>query len=203
MNFIKYLLFTFLFLVSTHLLARDTKTVTFKAFGFSIEKPKSWHDSSSEDFTENLNRVKSSDEEFDALLKKYTQVPFFSILKYKNPYDDINPSLKINVAPKAVVDPEKPELYLESIAKTMKSNFANFKLLSKPVLTKLDGHKSAFIKYSYKLSVEGSTSYDITSAIWIVTHKRQSFIIGAGFRSDEANGGFAELEKIVVSIKFL
>jgi hypothetical protein len=181
--------------------ANDTQTIKFQTFGISIEKPNSWFEISAESYTDNLNKVKTKDEEFNALLRKHSKVPFFAIYKFKDPYDNINPSLKINISPAGSMDSAKPDLFLKSIIRTMESKFANFRIISKPELDSINGKKCAFAKYSYSLAVEGAISYKITSALWILPHKNQIFIIGVGYRSDEANAKFAEFRKIVSSIK--
>ncbi len=181
--------------------AKDTQTIRFQTFGISIEKPNTWFEISAEDFTNNLNNVKTKDEEFNELLKKHAKVPFFAIYKFKDPYEDINPSLKINISPAGSLDRTKPDLFLNSIIKTMESKFANFSIINKPEISYINGKTCAFAKYSYTLSVHGGISYEITSALWILPHKNNVFIIGVGYRSDETNVKFAEFRKIVYSIK--
>ncbi|MCZ8343304.1 MAG: hypothetical protein O9301_09760 [Leptospira sp.] len=187
-------------LVSTQLLAKNTKTAEFKTFKFSIEKPDDWFDITVENYAEQLNQIKTLDEDFNELIKKHAKIPFFAITKYKEPHDDLNPSLKINIKPAGNLDLSKPELIVKALLSFMETKFSNFKIIEEPKLIKINGQQAGYARFSYTLKVDDDVSFDTSSALWILPHNGQFFLIGAGYRSDEKNGKFEEIKKIVNSI---
>jgi hypothetical protein len=81
-------------------LAGDTNN-TFKSVtvGFEVTKPQSWRFITAEQNLENLKRTKLSDEEFQRMMLKYATAPLVAMMKYPEPFDDLNPSYKVNVKP--------------------------------------------------------------------------------------------------------
>ncbi|MCW7491013.1 hypothetical protein [Leptospira meyeri] len=188
---------------SQQLFAKNTKTAEFKTFGISIEKPNNWFDMSAENYAEHLNNINTQDDEFNDLIKKHAKIPFFAITKFKEPHDDLNPSLKINIKPAGNLDLSKPDIIIKSIISAMESKFLNFKIIDEPKITSINGKSSGYARFSYTLKVDEDLSFETTSALWILPHNNQFFIIGAGDRTDEKNGKFEEIRKIVNSIKLL
>lgn len=190
----------FLTLVSAQLLAKNTKTTEFKTFKISIEKPNDWFDITVEDYAEHLNNIKTLDEDFNELIKKHSKIPFFAITKYKEPHDDLNPSLKINIKPAGSIDMSKPDLIVKALLQLMETKFANFKVVEEPKIVNINGQSAGYARFSYTLKVDDDLSFDTSSALWILPHNGQFFLIGAGYRTDEKNGKFEEIKKIVNSI---
>ncbi|MCW7468291.1 hypothetical protein [Leptospira kanakyensis] len=187
--------------VSQHLYAKNTKTVEFKTFGISIDKPNGWFDVSAEDYSEHLKNIKTNDDEFTDLIKKHATIPFFAITKYKEPHDDLNPSIKINIKPAGNLDLSKPDMILKSITSVLESKFLNYKIIDEPKIVTINGKTCSFARFSYTLKIDEELSFETTSALWILPHNNQFFMIGAGFRTDEKNGKFEEIKKIINSIK--
>ncbi len=74
-------------------------TFTNPTFGISVTKPADWQFMSAEQNLDNLKRTIVKDEEFQQLLQRYATAPLVVMAKYPEPFDDLNPSLKVNVRP--------------------------------------------------------------------------------------------------------
>ncbi len=187
--------------VSLQLFAKSTKNIEFKTFGISIEKPVAWFDISAENYAEHLKNIKTEDKEFSELIKKHASIPFFAITKFQEPHEDLNPSLKINIKPAGNLDLTKPDQILMSIISNLESKFTNFKIIEEPKISSINGKTCGFTRFNYTLKINDELSFETSSALWILPYNNQFFLIGAGFRTDEKNGKFEEIKKIVNSIK--
>ena len=72
------------------------ETYSNPTLGFSIRKPGSWHYLTAEQHRENLKRSDFADPKFKELVTRYARTPFLAITKYKEPHDDLNPSVQVN-----------------------------------------------------------------------------------------------------------
>jgi len=70
-----------------------------KTLGLSVQKPAGWFFATDKQKRENIARSKLNDAEFQSYVQKNSTAPIFMITKYRMPYDDLNPSVKITVRP--------------------------------------------------------------------------------------------------------
>ena len=117
-----------LFLMIGMALAGDSDN-TFRSItvGFEVTKPASWQFLTAKQNLENLKRTKLSDEEFHEMMLKYATAPLVAMMKYPEPFDDLNPSLKVNVRPFGQLKGIDPKQILSMVS----VQFANiFKVLA-------------------------------------------------------------------------
>jgi hypothetical protein len=188
-------------LLAWQVTAAEKDTYTNPTLGFALTKPAEWHFMTAEQNAENLARTKLKDEEFQKLAQKYASAPMVAITKYEEPYDDLNPSLKVNVRPLGNFSADNPTAILEFMAKQLEAVFEDYKVITPPKETKVAGLKSAYLKVHFSMKIPDGRSFPTCSELWVVPRGKHFFMIGAGTRQDEKTGRREEIEKILATIK--
>lgn len=183
-------------------LAGDTVN-TFKSVtvGFEVTKPSSWQFVTAEQNLENLKRMKLNDEEFHKLMLKYATAPLVAIMKYPEPFDDLNPSFKVNVKPFGQLDRTDPKKILAMLSAQFVSMFKDYELVQAPIDTHVSGIKSGYIRINYSLQIPDGRRFPTTSELWIVPRGDYFFMIGAGTRQDEKTGSRKEIQEILKTVR--
>ena len=86
-------------LLSFSVFAQDDNVFESVTVGFKVTKPSEWQFVTAEENLESLKNVQLNDEEFKQLMLKYSTAPLVAMMKYPEPFDDLNPSFKVNVKP--------------------------------------------------------------------------------------------------------
>jgi len=181
--------------------AAEKDTYTNPTLGFAITKPAEWHFMTAEQNAENLARTKLKDEEFQKLAQKYATAPLVAITKYEEPYDDLNPSLKVNIRPLGAFSADNPTAILEFMTKQLEKVFEDYKVITAPKETKMAGLKAAYLKVHFSMKIPDGRAFPTCSELWVVPRGKHFFMIGAGTRQDEKTGKRQEIEKILGTIK--
>jgi hypothetical protein len=176
------------------------ETYSNPTLGFNIRKPNNWHYVTAEQNQNNLKRSDFKDPKFKELVLKYARAPFFAITKHKEPYQDLNPSVRINVREAGNMKGVPPEKLAEATASTFSRTFKDYSVAEGPIATKVSGHPAGYIRVNYTHEA-GGASWRTTSELWIVPRGELLFIIGSGTRQDEKSGSRKEVRGIVDSIK--
>jgi hypothetical protein len=190
------------FLMMGIALAGDNEN-TFRSVsvGFEITKPESWQFLTAEQNLENLKRTKLSDEEFKQLMLRYATAPLVAMMKHPEPFDDLNPSLKVNVKPFGQLKGTDPKQILSMVSVQFASIFKDYELVEGPTDTEVSGFKSGYLKFNYSLQIPDGRTFPTTSELWIVPRGDYFFMIGAGTRQDEKTGTRKEIHEILKTIK--
>jgi hypothetical protein len=123
------------------------------------------------------------------------------IAKYEEPYDDLNPSLKVNMRPLGNFSADKPTAILDIISKQFESLFEDYKVVTAPKETKLAGLKAGYLKVHFSMKIPDGRTFPTCSELWVVPRGKHFFMIGAGTRQDEKTGKREEIEKILETLK--
>jgi hypothetical protein len=134
------------------------------------------------------------------LAARYATAPVVAFAKYKEPYEDLNPSFKINVRPLGAFAGHRPEEILEAAIPTFRRMFGDLRIDYAPTRTTLSAKQAAYTKLSYTMRA-GGREFPAVSEIWVVPSGPVFFMIGTGTRADERNGSRAEGRAIVESIR--
>lgn len=183
------------------LAADDANTFSSVTFGFEITKPADWHFMTAEEHYENLRRTDLKDEEFQELMIKYSTAPLVAMTKYREPYEDLNPSIKINVKPYGQFRGMDAKDILAIIVPQLESLFEDFEIVQGPADGRVAGIKSGYVRMHYSLSAPDGTVYPTASELWVVPNGDYFFMIGVGTRQDEKTGKRKEIRKILKTIK--
>lgn len=176
---------------------------TFKSVsvGFEVTKPASWQFLTAEQNLENLKQTKLSDEEFQKLMLKYATAPLVAMMKHPEPFDDLNPSLKVNVKPFGQLRGTDPKQILSMVSVQFASIFKDYELMEGPIDTEVSGIKSGYLRFNYSLQIPDGRTFPTTSELWIVPRGDYFFMIGAGTRQDEKTGTRKEIQEILKTVK--
>jgi len=184
--------------VSAHLVASDI--FENATIGFYVEKPVDWHYVTVEQNMENLERTQLSSEEYQELLLKYANAPLIAMTKHEEPFDDLNPSLKVNIKPYGDLDRSDPKLILKLVIPSFEKMFDDFEILEGPSDTSISGISSGYVRIAYSLPIADGRVFPTTSELWIVPRGDHFFMVGSGTRSDEKTGTRKEIKAIMDTV---
>lgn len=171
--------------------------------GFEIRKPPSWRFSSSADHLEELKELKLEDAEFQRRLVESSRLPLVIIMKHPEPYEDLNPTVKVQFRPMDSFKEVPPKDIVRGVLSGLGAAFNNLKVTVEPRETEISGLEAGYVEFEYDLETQEGLSFPTTSQIWIVPNGDFMFIIGAGTRTDEASGSREEIRKIVETVKIV
>lgn len=179
----------------------DTNTYSNPTLGITVTKPKDWQFATIEQHVENLGRAKFKDEEFTKLVQKYSTAPLVVIMKHPEPFDDINPSFKMNLKPLGNLPTEDPKAIISLLLETLRRQLNDLELIIPPKEVTVAKLKASYIKVHYNMEVADLGTFAICSEMWVVPRGKHFFLIGSGTRQDEKTGKREEIEKIIASLK--
>lgn len=189
------------FVVPGYAIQANAEVFSNPTAGFQMNKPDDWHYVTAAQNLENIKALKLSDEEFHAAMQKYATAPLVAIAKYKEPFDDVNPSFKANIKPYGQLKGKKPQDLITMLVPQFERAFKNFQLVQVPTEVVVSGIPSAYARMNYVMETPDGRSFPITSELWIVPRGDYFFMLGAGTRQDEKTGTRKEIESILSSVK--
>jgi hypothetical protein len=132
---------------------------------------------------------------------KYSTAPLVAIMKHPEPFDDLNPSIKVQTKPFGQLKGIDPKQILTMISGQMKSVFKDYSITQTPTDVVVSGVRSAYMRINYSLQIPDGRMFPTISELWIVPKDDYFFMIGAGTRQDESTGSRKEIQLIVESVK--
>lgn len=199
----KFVVFVSAFFLATVQAAAEEDTNTFlsETLGVSVTKPESWRWISSDEYFRNLERAEWNDKDFEELLRTRATAPLAAIMKFPEPFDDVNPSFKINVKPYGSLKGYDPKDILKLITPQFQKSFLDFNVVEPPRDVMVSEIKSGYMMMNYTMKIPDGRAFPITSELWVVPRERMFFIIGSGTRTDETTGTRAEIKEILDTLK--
>jgi len=179
----------------------DSSLFNNQTAGFELKKPSAWHFVTAEQHFENLKSVKLSDAEFQAAMQKYSTTPLVAMMKYPEPFDDVNPSFKVQIKPYGELKGKSPLELMGLFLPQFQRLFKEYSLVQPPTEVLVSGIKSGYARMNYALEIPDGRSFPTTSELWIVPHGDYFFLIGAGTRQDEKTGSREEIQGILKTVK--
>ena len=183
--------------------AKDKNEYSNPTVGMSLSKPKGWQFATADEVAENLKRTKLSDEDFQKHMEKYATAPLVAMMKHPEPFDDLNPSFKINIKPLGSLPSKDPKKIMSLVTKQFPKVFKDYEVVTAPRDTKVSGLIAAYAKIHYSLEIPDGRSFPTCSELWIVPRGSYFFMIGAGTRQDESTGKRSEIRTILDSLKLV
>ena len=179
--------------------AQSVEIVSNPTVGLEVTKPAGWKHLTAEANAANLRNIQMDDKEFQEAVAKYATAPIVAFSKYAEPYQDLNPSFKINLRPSGQFAGRKATDILSVVLPTLKKAFGDLVVQEGPSETIVSGLPAAYARMNFTMSA-GGAQFPTTSEIWIVPRGNFFFLIGAGTRQDEANGTRAEIRSILEGV---
>ena len=181
--------------------AGDTNTFSAPGTGVSVVKPPNWIFLTTQQHIENLKRATLKDEERMKWLREHPTPPDVGIMKYREPFDDVNPNVMIFVAPLGQYPTNDLVRTLSGLVADRQKRFKNFSVVISPKQTTLAGYTSASTKFHYDLEVPDGRRFPAWGEMWLLPHKGQLVIVVLELRQDEKTGKRAEFDPIMESLK--
>ena len=182
-------------------LANDTDLFQSPTAGFQLTKPASWVFMTAAQNMENIKAMKLSDQEFHEAMQKYATAPLVAIARYPEPYDDVNPSFKVNIKPYGALKGKTPQELISLVVPQFQRTFRDFVLVQPPTDAVVSGLASAYARMNYTMELPDGRTFPTTSELWIVPRGDYFFMIGAGTRQDESTGKREEIRAILETVK--
>jgi hypothetical protein len=189
-----------LVLVSSSAFAAPPNEFESVTVGFKVTKPTEWQFVSADENLENLKKIELNDQEFQQLMQKYATAPLVAMMKYPEPYDDLNPSFKVNIKPLGQLKGVDPKQILNLFLPQFQKTFKDFVLVQEPTDEKLSNLNSAYMRVNYSIAIPDGREFPTTSELWIIPRGDYFFIVGAGTRQDEKTGSRGEIKEILKSL---
>ena len=181
--------------------APDSNLFRNPTAGFQISKPDKWQYASAEFDQENLKKTKLNDQEMQEAMQKYANVPMVSMVKYPEPFDDVNPTFKVNIKPLGPLKDKPATEILGLLLPQLEKVFKDYELAQPPTEVEVSGLKGAYVRINYSLVTADDREFPTTSELWIVPRGAYFFMMGAGTRADEKTGTRKEIQDILATVK--
>jgi len=179
-------------------------TFSNPSVGFSITKPAEWQFVTADQHMENLSRTYLNDQEMQEAMQeamqKYATAPLVVMMKYSEPYDDLNPSFEANIKPLGNLSADDPVAIINLMTGPMSKMFKDFKIAELPSETTVSGLKAAHVRIHYSPQIPDGREFPTASDLWIVPRGKFFFVLGAVTRQDEKTGSREEIQKILSSV---
>lgn len=197
----RLVLISCLFFLGAAAAPKDANRFRNATAGFEVTKPAKWQFATAEQTRENLGRTKLSDREFQEAMVQYATTPMVSMLKHPEPFDDINPSFRVNVRALGELKGKSPVEIAGVFVAPLQKAFKDCEVKQPPKEVVVSGLKAAYIRFDYSLGTTSGASFPTTSELWIVPRGDYFFMIGAGTRQDEMTGTRNEIAAILKTVK--
>lgn len=169
--------------------------------GFKVFKPNDWRFVSAYENLVSLNRIRLNNEEFHKLMLKHSTAPLVAMMKYPEPFDDLNPSFKVTTKPLGQFKGLDPKVILDRLIPQFGKIFQNLDLVQPPEDTMVAGLNAAYMRIHYSLTIPDGRVFPTSSELWVVPRGSYFFILGAATRQDEKTGSRVEINKILDTVE--
>ena len=173
------------------------------ALGFTIVKPSAWRFATDGPGVTDRKRAELSEAEFQALVEKYADAPLVAMTKHPEPYEDLNPSLRVNVRPIGNLRGVAPTQALQPVIQQLSQRYEDFDVEDGPTATTLGGHEAGYVRLRYAAQLPDGRDVPVASELWIVPGGDLVFLIGAGTRLDETTGSRKEIAAILATVRIV
>lgn len=169
--------------------------------GFEVAKPDTWQYATADFTQQNLRATKLSDQDLQAAMLKYATTPMVAMMKYPEPYEDLNPSFKVNIKPLGGLKGRSATEIISVLLPHFEKAFKDYKLVQPPMEVELSGLTGSYVRINYSLITADDQAFPTTSELWIVPRGEYFFMIGAGTRQDERTGSRKEIQDILKTVR--
>ena len=142
-----------------------------------------------------------TDAEFQSLVIKLSSAPIFMISKYREPYDDLNPSVKITVRPAGRVNSGSLLAVAKSTVAVVAKMVGKVDSIEGPKSLQFSGFPAAYAVIDFTLETQDGRQFPTQSQMWFVLKGDLLFMVGAGTRQDEMTGSRQEVQRVIDSIR--
>jgi hypothetical protein len=150
-----------------------------EAAGFGLVKPAGWLFAPVEWDEVNRQRVSIGNAELDELVRKHASAPLLIVLKHPEPYDKINPSIKVTLRPLGQLQGMMPRAIAEVVVAGMKQSIPSLELQGDIEETSVGGLAAAHLRSRVTITAgEPAQDFLVLSRMWFVPRGGYLFLVG-------------------------
>ena len=169
--------------------------------GFHVVKPPGWSFLTADQNAAAVKGLQLSDKELQEAMEKYTTAPLVAMMKYPEPFDDVNPSFKVNIKPVGPFKGKDAKEIAAAILPVLQRALTDVVVVQPASDITVSGLKAVYMRVNYTAQMTEGRQLAGTSELWIVPRGDYFFMMGAGTRPDEKTGTRAEIQKIVATVR--
>lgn len=203
MRFLKNIGLFFVCLAGNVVHAESMDVFTLPYVGVEITKQSDWHFMNVALGAESAKSVKFQDEEFAELVAKSDAVPLAVITKYPESYEDVNPSLKIDVQSLKSLNGKTSIEASNLVLNVFSTAVKDFEVLQKPTEVYVGEFKASYFRIRYTVEFSDNTSYRTVSELWIITRDKYYLLLGAATLDDDKTNSREEIAGMLKSLKLV
>lgn len=172
--------------------------------GFGLVKPSAWRFATIEMEEANRSRVSLGNGNLDELVRRNASAPLVVVLKHSEPYDKLNPSVKVGIRPLGQLATSSPRRIAEVVVAGMAQSVPSFSLEGEIEDTVVSGLPAAAFRARLTVTATASdqqTDYPVLSRTWLVPRGNYLFMIGMGGPPTGEDVSESEFATILESIE--
>jgi hypothetical protein len=149
--------------------------IEHQAAGIAIDRPAGWHDVSLAQVQANRERARLADPELQHAMSTRSALPVIAFTKYEEPHAGLNPTIQVTLRPALTGTPTQ---LLTTALATLRSAFADFRLVTPVQPVQVSGWSAAHVSATYTLQNEHRETFRVKSRFWLVPRGSLMFLIG-------------------------
>ena len=190
----------------THIKKADVKSDSVNSFENKAVRIKvesgSWHYIKAKEHLQGVKHIKLRDKKLQKFMMK-EKSPLLVLMKYKLPYSDVNPSIKVDMVSVGTMSRSETEKIVKLNMDLLKKASSNFKVITQPESVYVSGLKGSYAHVQYEIKNKAGSVFFISSELWIIPKDGYFIMIGAATRADEKTGTRKEIKDIIKTIEFI
>ena len=171
-----------------------------KMIGLSISYPDTWNIVSADEYYNNLKGIVLKDQEYAEMIQKYATIPMFALTKYKEPFNDINPSIKMNTKPYGQLKGISLINMSNAIIKQISGMYNEFNIEVEPCEINIANNKVVYFMISFQMSDVKGNNYDVVSEMYFIDKINYFIMIGNSYDKDNKYGAKEEIKNMLSTL---
>jgi len=178
----------------------STNTFTSSTAGFSITKPPAWFFGTMEQVTASRASIRLKDEELGQQVREANS-PLVVILKHKEPYEGLNPSVQVLLRPLGQLEGEPAVEVMNIIIPTVKRAMPDFTIVEPIKETTVNGRKAAYMKSKYTVKNAEGGEFPVLSRLWVIPRGNLVFMVSMLSPQEGPDVSETEFAEVLRSIR--
>jgi hypothetical protein len=167
--------------------------------GIALTRPNGWQTGTLQAVQENRSRIRLSDSELEAGLRKLATAPLFVFMKHPEPHPTVNPSVQVILRPTGSLNGADPTEILKVAVGTIQKAFADFTFITSIQNVSVSDMPAAHMRARYTLNTADGSA-QVLSRLWVVPRGPYMFLIGMSGPADGPDVSEAEFTEVLRSI---
>jgi hypothetical protein len=176
-------------------------TFTSPTAGFSIIKPTSWVWGTTEQIAKGREAIRLKDKELEQQMRERANAPLIVILKHQEPFDDLNPSVQVQLRPLGQLEGKSAIELMNIILPTLQRAVTDFTIIEPIKEATLGGQKAAYMKSKYSVNNAEGREFRSLSRLWIVPRGSFIFMVSMSGPQEGPDVSETEFAEVIRSIK--